>query len=380
MTKKKNSDNFKVAIVTEHLWKMGGANRVLDCFCEMFPNADIYALFGWGDEKRKRENLSEEICKHKLFYSNLNRLPFVRKYYQYTFSKWIKEIEKFDFSNYDLVISSSSSVAHGVITPLDCFHLAYIHSPMRYIWDLNRKYFGNGDGSHSSFVSFFSKIPFYFARIWDVTASNRADVLIANSHYIKKRVWKYWKKHVEVIYPPTNLYTGALVKKREEYFVSGAPFEKNKRGDFLLEKAKELGFKLKVIGTGNMLSSLRKKYSKYENIEILGWVSEEEKWSILSNASGYIMPGIEDYGIFVVEALSCGTPVLAFDSGGCLETVVDGVSGMFFEKDTFDEIFERFRNYKWEYSKVKSSLRNYNTRESFKEEIKRVLVDKGVYI
>ncbi|MGI5897928.1 MAG: glycosyltransferase [Candidatus Dojkabacteria bacterium] len=378
MMEKRSSNNLRVAIVTEHLWKMGGANRVLDCFCEIFPQADIYALFGWSSEEEKKEHLSEEICKHNIYYSGLNRWPLVRKYYQYTFANWIKEVEKFDFSKYDLVISSSSSVTHGVITPLDCFHLAYIHSPMRYIWDLNGKYFG--EGKSSRFVSFCTKIPFNFARIWDVNASNRADVLIANSKYVKKRIWKYWKRETNVIYPPVKLYDGDIVTKRGEYFVSGAPLEKNKGGDFLLEKAKTLGFNLKVIGTGNMLGSLRRKYGRCKNIEILGWVSEEKKWNLLSNAKGYIVPGLEDYGIFGVEALSCGTPILAFMGGGSLETVTDGVSGMFFGENNFENMFKKFTERKWDYVKVVNSLRNYNTREDFKKKICDVLVDKGIYI
>ncbi|HOV29539.1 MAG TPA: glycosyltransferase [Candidatus Dojkabacteria bacterium] len=378
--RKNNSENLKVAIVTEHLWKMGGANRVLNCFCEMFPTADIYCLFGEKNFLKRKEVLSDEICKHRVFYSKLNNLPFVRKYYQYTFRKWIKNVEKFNLSNYDLVISSSSSVAHGVITPYNCLHISYIHSPMRFIWDLNKTYFGEKRGSHSLPVGLASRIPFNFARIWDVCASNRSEVLIANSNCVRNRISKYWKKESKVIYPPVEMYKGKLKERRDDYFVCGAPFEKNKGGEFLLEKAKNMGFNLKVIGTGSMLSSMKRKYGKCDNIEILGWVSEDEKWNMLCSCSGYIVAGEEDYGIFPVEALSCGTPVLAFKGGGSLETVVEGKGGMFFEWNNFEDVFEKFRQKDWDCRDVRMSLRNFNTKDSFKEKIMDVLVDNGIHI
>jgi len=378
--RKSNHENLKVAIVTEHLWKMGGANRVLECFCEMFPNADIYALFGEKNAKKRHGLLSEEICNHKISYSKLNNLPFVKKYYQYTFGKWIKNIEKFDLSDYDLVISSSSSVAHGVITSVDCFHLSYIHSPMRFIWDLNKTYFGKDKGSHSFPVGFVSKIPFNFARIWDVSASNRSELLIANSHCVKNRIYKYWKKDSIVIYPPVKVYEGEIKMNRQDYFVSGAPFEKNKGGKFLLEYAKKMGFNLKVIGSGSMLASMKRKYGKYQNIQILGWISEEEKWDMLSNCAGYITAGPEDYGIFPVEAISCGTPVLAFRGGGSLETIEDGRGGMFFDWNNFEDTFGKFSTKKWDYTDVRKSLKNFNTKDSFKEKIAKVLVDNGIQI
>lgn len=373
------SNDYRVAIVTEHLWKMGGANKVLECFCEIFPNADIYALFGHSTKEMQQKNLSKEICKHNIYISGLNKIPFIKKIYQFTFSKWITNIEKFDFSQYDLVISSSSSVAHGVITPLHCKHISYIHSPMRYIWDLNNIYFGKSKNSHNKFVSLISKPVFLFARVWDTVASNRSDLLLTNSKYVEKRIYKYWRKDSLIVYPPSELFKGQIKTERDNYYVCIAPFEKNKKGEFLLEKARDIGFNLKIIGSGSSENKLKKKFRKYRNIEILGWVTDMKKWELLSNASGYIIPGVEDYGISVIEAISCGTPVLAYATGGVVENVKEGVNGCFFyNEDGFDTAFKKFRNTEWDYIKISKSLVNYNSKESFKSEIRKIFQKNGI--
>lgn len=382
MTMRNREKKYRVALVTENLWRMAGANRVLASFAEMFPEADIYALF--GREKDKEKYLSSTVCSHKICYSKLNRIPFIRKIYRYTYPLWIHYIEKFDFSEYDLVISSSSSVSHGVLTPLECKHISYIHTPMRYVWDLNQKYFKSSKFGFSFPVRIVSKIFFNFSRLWDVVASNRSDILISNSKYVKKRIHKYWGKDVHsIVYPPMEKYTGKIRNERDNYFVSGAPFDENKCGDFLLECAKSLGFNLKIIGTGNMKKKLKMKYRNSKNIEFLGWISEEKKFDVLSNALGYIIPGIEDYGIFPVEAMSCGTPVLAYKGGGSLETVQENVSGIFFDDysiASFEKGLNSLKKRKWNYKQVSESLVNMNDSNSFKDEIRKILVDNGIYI
>lgn len=361
----------KIALVTESLWKMGGSNRVLDTFLDIYPEADIFALFGSSN------GLSKAIKKKNIQYSFLNRLPNVKKYYRYTFALWPIAIEHFDLSDYDLVISVSSSVAHGVITPLGCKHIVYLNTPMRYAWDLHSLY---RDVVKFNFVKTVPKELFLtINRTWDVIAAQRADILIANSQFVAKRVSKYWEREVKkVIHPPVEKYRGDVVLKRENYFLSGAPFEPNKRGDFLLECAKEIGYNLKVLCTGFMAKKLRRRYRRFKNIEFLDWVTEEEKWQLLSNAKGYIVPGIEDYGIFCAEAISCGTPVLAYKGGGSVEIVKEGVSGMFFsewEIDDFKKRYDEFTRKDWDYFKVKESLESVNTRESFKKEITGVVVE-----
>lgn len=368
---KSNIHNYKVAIVTESLWGMAGANRVLESFCEIFPNADIYSLFG------KKENLSGKIQKHNIYFSFLNKIPGIGSVYRYTFSFWPVGVEQFDLSRYDLVISNSCSVAHGAITSLNCKHIAYVNSPMRYVWDLTFLY--------SKLVKFgplkrcIKEFGLTVNRVWDVVAAQRADIIITNSDFVKRRVEKYWGRSVDsVIYPPVELYKGKTVLKRDNYFVSCAPFEPNKRGDFLMDCASKLSFNVKVIGNGSMRKKLERKYRKFKNIEFLGWISDEEKWKLLSRAKGCIVSGIEDYGIFTAESLSCGTPILAYKQGGSLEIVRERENGMFFENwgiDEFKKVLRDFNGFKWNYGKVRNSLINVNSREDFKKKVIKVLVE-----
>lgn len=361
----------KVALVTDSLWSMAGANKVLDAIAEIYPNSDIYSLFG------EKKNLSENLQKHQIYFSFLNKLPFIKHIYRYTFHLWPVAIEQFDFSEYDLVISNSSSVAHGVITPLECKHVLYLNSNMRYAWDLSPLYtkivrFG--------FLKRIIKEFFInFNRIWDVVAAQRPEIIISNSEFVAKRVKKYWDRESDfVIHPPVEKYEGKTVLKKSNYYVAGAPFEPNKRGDFLLECASNMGFNLKLIGNGSMKKKLKRKYRKFKNIEFLDNISDEEKWKVISNAKGFLVVGIEDYGIFCAEAISCGTPVLAYNKGGSLEIVRDGEGGMFFKEwdlNEFKKVFKFFDKKNWNYDEVRNSLRNVNSKESFKKKIKSVLVE-----
>lgn len=365
----KKNNQPRVALVTESLWSMGGANRVLESFSKMYPNSDIYALFG------DTTSLSSELQKHKIIFSALNKRLFIKQLYRYTYHLWPLHIEKFDLSSYDLVISSSASVAFGVITPMTCKHIAYIHSPMRYLWDLKDvglKDFGFLKRTITSFL-------LVFIRLWETSASSRPDVLIANSQFVSKRIQKYWgRKPEDVLTPPIHYFDGVIEGKDkragengDKYIVAGAPFEFNKKGEFLLECIKDSNVILKLIGSGSKEPKLRRKYSKYKNIQFLGKISDEEKWNVLSKASAFVMPGIEDYGIFPVEAMSAGTPVLAYKAGGILENLAEGINGYFFtewKKEDFNIGLKKVLKEKWDHKKISESVRkNNNTEDMFKK-------------
>lgn len=365
----KKNNQPRVALVTESLWSMGGANRVLETFSKMYPQADIYALFG------DVQSLSPELQKHKIIFSALNKRLFIKQLYRYTYHLWPLHIEKFDFNSYDLVISSSASVAFGVITPMTCKHIAYIHSPMRYLWDLKQlgcTSFGGIKGTIRDFL-------LVFIRLWEVSSSSRPDVLIANSQFVGKRLQKYWgRKPDGVLTPPIHYFDRTIKEKNErrgedgeKYIVAGAPFEFNKKGEFLLECIKDSNIVLKLIGSGSKEPRLRIKYSKYKNVQFLGKISDEEKWNVLSKASAFVMPGIEDYGIFPVEAMSAGTPVLAYKAGGILENLVEGVNGYFFTEwnmENFNNGLKKVLNEEWNYKKISESVRkNNNTEDMFKK-------------
>jgi glycosyltransferase involved in cell wall biosynthesis len=367
----KDISEYKVAIVTESLWKMAGANKVLESLAEVFPQADIYALFG------KKESLSNSLRRHSIYFSFLNKIPLIKKIYRYTFHLWPIAVENFDLSKYDLVISNTSSVSHGVITPLNCKHITYVNTPMRYAWDLKSLYFDIVDFGFLKRTIVHLLI--FFNRLWDVVAAQRPEILITNSYFVKKRVKKYWDREVKkVIYPSVNMYRGDIKLKRENYFIAGAPFEPNKRGDFLLECASKMGFNLKILGTGSMKKKLKRKYRRYKNIEFLDWVSEKDKWELISNAKGMIVAGIEDFGIFAVEALSAGTPIIAYRGGGSLEIVKEDILGLFFDQwnvEEFKRIFKNFEKMKWNHINIQKRSEDFNTKDMFKKEIRELLVE-----
>ncbi|MFA5623050.1 MAG: glycosyltransferase [Candidatus Dojkabacteria bacterium] len=364
----KQLKDLKVAILSDHCFSFGGAARTTKSIGGLFTNVEYFFLMG------NRKSAKEYFNTEKIYFSSLNRLPFLKRYYRYTYFLWPVYIESFDFSKYDLVISSSFSVAHGAITGLNTVHISYIHTPMRYAWDLTHEYFPKrGFFLRRWIVAFFLNQ----LRVWDVNSSSRADILIANSNFVKKRIFKYWREQVNsVLYPPVKLFTGNVDVKREDYFVAGAPFEKNKGGEFLLECAKQLGFNLKIIGVGGEYKRLKRKYSKYKNILFLGRISEQEKEEVLLHAIGFIATGVEDFGIFPLEAISCGTPVIAYYKGGYKESIKEGINGVFFKEQTissFSNAYERFLKKEWDRKSLQKSVQSYSE-EIFKKEFIKIVL------
>ncbi len=217
-----------------------------------------------------------------------------------------------------------------------------------------------------------------FIRLWEVSAAKRPDIMVANSQFVADRIYKYWRRDVDaVITPPITFYNGKIFEKREKYIVAGAPFEFNKKGDFLLNCLAGLDIRVKLIGEGSMKAKLKKKYSKYSNIEFLENVSDKEKYELFAHATCFVAPGIEDFGIFPLEAMSTGCPVLAYKGGGILENLQEGVNGYFFdkwEKGTFLKQLDRVIKTKWNYEEIAESIKkNNNTKKMFKRRIEDII-------
>ena len=242
---------------------------------------------------------------------------------------------------------------------------------MRYAWDMKDVYFNEKN------FAFWKRlvIPFFlnYLRNWDVCASKRPDIFISNSEFVSKRMSKYWKRPADfVIHPPVELYKGDIKEKRSRYFVTGGLFEFNKNGEKLLDFVQEVGIKLKVIGR------YPKKYARrYPGVDFLGRISDKDKYRVLSKAQGYITFGVEDFGIFPIEAMSCGTPVLYYKKGGVCESVLDGKTGLgldILELEEFKDVVERFKKKKWNYKNIAKYAERFG-KERFKREIKKVVKD-----
>lgn len=328
----KRIKDLRVAIIHDWFWSMKGAEKCAEALGELFPQADIYALFG------DRSRMSSKLKKHKMIFSILQKLPFIKHIYRYTYILWPLLIEQFDLSGYDLVVSSSSSVAKGVVTDYKTVHICYMHSPMRYAWDQTFDYFNPENFSLWKRIV----IPFFlnYLRIWDVVSTDRIDFLIANSKFTSKRIEKYYQRKPDaVVYPPLGIEEVKINKKKEDYFVA-SPFDPNKGGRLIVEAAMLYGFKLKLYGTGPLFKELKKKARKYKNIEFLGWVSDAFRWELISRAKGCIYAGVEDLGIIALEAMACGVPVVAYKAGGVVETVKEGKTGVFFNDQKASALYE----------------------------------------
>ena len=327
---------MKVAIVHDWLVNYGGAESVVESILKIYPDADIFTLVY---DKRK---IGKRFQNNTVVTSALQKFPFATKLYTKLLKFMPKAFESFDFSNYDLVICSSSSCAKGVITPPDVPHIAYVHTPMRYAWDL----FFDYRKRSGRLTRFFMDKWMHEIREWDYISSQRIDTLIANSKYIARRIEKFWKRDSEVIYPPVHLEKFTPIKNPSlDYYVAFSRLVPYKRIDIALDACKALGKNLVVIGSGSEEKSLKKRAVGEKNITFTGRISDEKLCAYLQNCKALIFCAEEDFGIVPLEAQACGRPVIAYGKGGACETVKDGKTGVFFSEQTADsakEAIERF--------------------------------------
>ena len=328
---------MKVAIVHDWLVNYGGAERVVEAMLSLYPDAEIFTLV--YDEKK----MGKFFPKEKVHTTFLQKVPFSLKMYTKMLSFMPKAFESFDFTGFDLVLCSSSCCAKGVITPPSVPHVAYIHSPMRYAWDL---YFDYKKRS-GKITSFFMDRMIPQIRLWDVISSQRIDKIIVNSNFIRRRTKKYWNRESEVIYPPVN--TENLTPNNlppENFYVAFSRFVPYKRLDLAIKACGQLKRNLIVIGSGSQEKELKALAESYTNIHsketmeqsakitFTGRISDEKVKDYLQRAKALIFCAEEDFGIIPVEAQACGRPVIALKKGGATETVLDGKTGVFFESQT----------------------------------------------
>jgi glycosyltransferase involved in cell wall biosynthesis len=322
-TKSGSSQRFsdpRVAIV--HYWLIGmrGGERVVERLLKLFPQADIFT------HVYNPSKVSEALNRSSVTTSFINRLPFAEKLYQYYLPLMPIALEGLDLSRYDLVISSESGPAKGVITRPDSTHICYCHSPMRYIWDHYHVYRKEA----GTIARLAMPMIYHRLRAWDVSSSARVDQFVANSSFIQGRIRKVWRRESEVIHPPveTSLFTPSL--EIEDYYLWVGQMVPYKRPDLAVEAFNANGLPLVMVGTGSMAKSLRARAKP--NIKFLDHMDFTSLRRTYSRAKAMIMTAEEDFGITPVEVMASGRPVIAFGRGGVVDSVVPGQTGLFFHE------------------------------------------------
>lgn len=363
----KDINQLKVAIVTEELTQLGGAERVLDALLEMFPNAPIYTLV-WDNVKTQHK-----YDKFDVRPSFIQRMPFGVKKYKWYLPLMPLAVEKLDLSEFDLIISSSSALIKGIKTRKDQLHICYCHTPTRYLWSDVKDYLKTAP--IPALARPIMPLAVWFLRKWDLKASKRPDYLIANSINIQEKIKKYYDLDSTVIYPPVETDKFTIGKKVGDYYLITSRIEPYKKVEMVVEAFNELGLKLKVVGSGTKKEEIEK--TAKSNVEFTGRISDEALVDAYQNCLAYIFPQEEDFGIVPVEAMSAGRPVIAYKKGGALETIVPGKTGEFFYPQTVEALVEAVRKFDVNnYNPVE--IRNHSlkfSKEVFKKQILEYIIN-----
>lgn len=313
---------LRVALVHDWLASSGGGERVLKSLHELFPDAPIYTLV--YNEEKAPQWLKD--CDIRTTY--IQKWPGAKNHHKLLLSFMPKAWEALDLTEYDLVISSCMSCCKGVLTSPDAIHVCYCHSPIRYVWDTYYDYLENA-GSIKRFVM--PKI-IHKVRQWDYLAAQRVDFFVANSNFVGKRIAKYYRRDSKTIYPGARI-NDRPISEPEDYYLVVSRFVNYKRIDIAIEACNMLKRKLVVIGSGGEEEKHLKQIAG-PTIEFVGRVSDETMNEYYSFAKAFLFPGMEDFGLTPIEAMSAGVPVLAYGKGGALETVINGETGRFFYDQT----------------------------------------------
>ena len=321
---------LKVALVCEWLVTYAGAEKVASAIMDVFPEADVFAVVDFLQADKR-----DWLRGHKPHTTFLQHWPGAGKHYKSYLPVMPLAVEQLDLSGYDVVISSSHCVAKGVLTGPGQLHISYVHSPMRYAWDLTHEYLKEAHLEHG-LRGWLAKIILHYMRLWDTRTAYGVDCFIANSRFIAQRIRKVYGREAEVIYPPVDVDKYALCEEKSDYYLTASRIVPYKKVHLIVEAFNEMpDKKLVVIGAGPGLDDLRKIAGP--NIDILGYQPDEVMQEKMRFARAFVFAAEEDFGITPVEAMACGTPVIAYGRGGALETVTED-TGLFFYEQTAEAI------------------------------------------
>ena len=364
---------MKKALIHDWFSTYAGAEKCIESFTNIWNDFEIYGLIDFLSDANR-----DKILKGKYAHTSfIQRLPFTKKKYRNYLPLFPFAIEQFDLSSYDVVLSSSHAVAKGVLTHSNQLHISYVHTPIRYAWDLYHQYL-HESGLNHGLKGILAKYFLHKIRLWDVSTANRVDHYIANSHYIARRIKKAYGKSSDVIYPPVDIDKFALRESKSDFYLTASRMVPYKKIDLIVEAFSQTDKKLLVIGDGPDMGKIKSKASK--NIELLGFADDKTMADLMGQAKAFVFAAEEDFGITPVEAQACGTPVICFGRGGALETVKEGISGLYFMEQNIRELLatvDKFEQSYYNFEPIKireNSLKFSRTR--FESEIKSYVEKK----
>lgn len=356
---------MKLAIVHDHLIQEGGAERVLKEFQMVYPDAPTYTLF--YDPAR----VDAWFRNRDIRTSFLQRFPFALTKYQWYLPLMPLATEMHDLSSYDVVLSNSSAFSKGVITKPDALHICYCHTPTRYLWSDTISYVE--ELRVPRLVKILLPPLLSRLRLWDKHAAERVDLFIANSEAVRRRIKKYYHRDAIVIHPPIDVDHFAVSDAPKTYYLAGGRLVSYKRYDLIIEACNRLKLPLKIFGSGPLEEEL--KALAGPTVTFLGKVSDAEKARLYAEAIAYIHPQEEDFGLTAIEALASGRPVIAYNRGGAVETITEGVTGTFFNEQSWEALADtlvRFDHTRFDPHMIRASAMQFSP-EVFREQMQRVI-------
>jgi glycosyltransferase involved in cell wall biosynthesis len=362
---------MKIAIVHDWLVTYAGAERVLASLINIWPQADLFSVIDFlSDEDRAQ--LGGKVAKTTF----IQRLPQARTHYQRYLPLMPLAIEQLDLSGYDLIISSSHAVAKGVLSGPDQLHVSYVHSPIRYAWDLQHQYLLES-GMSTGFKSKVARMILHYIRMWDQRTSSGVDDFIANSYFIGGRIAKAYRRESTVIYPPVDTLSFTPLETRQDYYFTASRMVPYKRMPMIIEAFAAMPDKrLIVIGDGPEMAKARAIHAP--NVTLLGFQPFAVLLEHMRNAKAFVFAAEEDFGISPVEAQACGTPVIAFGKGGVLETVCGldhpQPTGVFYNEQTVSALVAAIGEFEAAQSRISVQACRANAErfsaERFEQEIR----------
>lgn len=323
---------MKTAVVHEWLVTYAGSERVVEQMLSLYPEADLFSLVEFLPDDLKY------FIQHKSVQTSfIQKLPFANPKFRQYLPLMPLAIEQFDLSAYDLVLSSNHAVAKGIITHPDQLHICYVHTPIRYAWDLQQEYL-KGAQLNRGIRSFFVQLVLHYLRLWDFASASRVDHFVANSHFVARRIWKTYRRPAQVIYPPVAVDRFQPKTQREEFYFILSRFVPYKRVDLVVEAFTRLGLPLVVIGDGANWKQV--KALAGANVQLLGHQPDAIVVDYMQRCKAFVFAAAEDFGIAPVEAQAAGAPVIAYAKGGVTETVIPDKTGVFFLEQTVESLIE----------------------------------------